>query len=139
MAWGTGWPLPDDVYAECDYWGSCVDGAGYVWHYFAEARFLERNSWTNVEWNELSSAQNYPEHLRGYSLNEYSPYSAQTITISGDCINSAQCDGESWTLASIPTEITFTADNTKINIDALVTKIQECVTTSNTATNRAYQ
>lgn len=42
VAWGTGWPLPDDVYAECDYWGSCVDGAGYVWHYFAAARFPER-------------------------------------------------------------------------------------------------
>lgn len=42
VAWGTGWPLPDDVYQECDYWGSCVDGAGYVWHYFAEARFPER-------------------------------------------------------------------------------------------------
>ena len=45
VAWGTGWSLPDDVYVECDYWGSCVDGAGYVWHYFAEARFPERRTW----------------------------------------------------------------------------------------------
>ena len=36
VAWGTGWPLPDDVYQECDYWGTCEDGYGYVWHYFAE-------------------------------------------------------------------------------------------------------
>ena len=42
VAWGTGWPLPDDVYQECDYWGSCEDWQGYVWHYFAEARFPER-------------------------------------------------------------------------------------------------
>ena len=81
VAWGTGWPLPDDVYAECDYWGSCVDGAGYVWHYFAEARFPERSNWTNVEWNELSSAQNYPEHLRGYSLTIDDDYSARTIAV----------------------------------------------------------
>ena len=42
VAWGTGWPLPDDVYQECDYWGSCEDWQGYVWHYFAAARFSER-------------------------------------------------------------------------------------------------
>lgn len=36
VAWGTGWDLPDDVYCNCDYWGTCEDGAGYVWHYFAE-------------------------------------------------------------------------------------------------------
>ena len=42
VAWGTGWPLPDDVYQECDYWGSCEDWQGYIWHYFAEARFPER-------------------------------------------------------------------------------------------------
>ena len=42
VAWGTGWPLPDDVYQECDYWGSCEDWKGYIWHYFAEARFPER-------------------------------------------------------------------------------------------------
>lgn len=81
IAWGTGWPLPDDVYVECDYWGSCVDGAGYTWHYFAEARFPERNNWTNVEWNELSPAQNYPEYLKGYSLTTDDDYSARTITV----------------------------------------------------------
>ena len=44
VAWGTGWPLPDDVYQECDYWGTCEDGYGYVWHYFAEARFPDRTN-----------------------------------------------------------------------------------------------
>ena len=85
VAWGTGWPLPDDVYAECDYWGSCVDGAGYVWHYFAEARFPERSNWTNAEWNGLSSAQNYPEYLRGYSLTTDDNCSARTIAV-GDTL-----------------------------------------------------
>ena len=128
VAWGTGWPLPDDVYQECDYWGSCEDWQGYVWHYFAEARFPDyytADKVTNV-WDSDK-----------YGLTGCPPYSAQTITISGDCINSAQCDEAKWTLTSVPTEITFTADNTKINIDALVAKIQECVTDSNTATNNA--
>lgn len=42
VAWGTGWPLPDDIYNECYYWGTCKDGYGYVWHYFAAARFVDR-------------------------------------------------------------------------------------------------
>lgn len=32
---GTGWPLPHDVFEEYEYWGSCEDGHGFVWHYFA--------------------------------------------------------------------------------------------------------
>ena len=39
VAWGTGWPLPDDVYAECDYWGTCEDGYGYIWHYLRQPGF----------------------------------------------------------------------------------------------------
>ena len=96
VAWGTGWPLPDDVYAECDYWGSCVDGAGYVWHYFAEARFPERSNWTNVEQNELSSAQNYPEYLRGYSLTIDDDYSAQTITVGDKLVLNADSISIDW-------------------------------------------
>ena len=36
VAWGTGWELPDEVWIDCDYIGTCEDGYGYVWHYFAE-------------------------------------------------------------------------------------------------------
>lgn len=128
VAWGTGWPLPDDVYQECEYWGTCEDGYGYVWHYFADARFPDycvadkvTNTWDSDK----------------YSLTGYPPYSAPTITISGDCINSTQCDGANWTLTSVPTEITFTADSTKVNMDALVSKLQDYVTGSVTATNSA--
>lgn len=96
VAWGTGWPLPDDVYQETDYWGSCVDGAGYVWHYFAEARFPERSNWTNVEWNELSSAQNYPEYLRGYSLTVDDDYSARTIAVGEPLVLSADSLSIDW-------------------------------------------
>lgn len=127
MAWGTGWPLPDDVYQETDYWGSCEDWQGYIWHYFAAARFPDyliadkvANTWDSDK----------------YSLTGYPPYSAQTITISGDCINSIQCDGANWTL-STPTEIALTVDNADINIDTLMA-IQEYVTGSATATNKAY-
>ena len=130
VAWGTGWPLPEDVYLECDYWGTCEDGYGYIWHYFAEARFPDycvadkvTNTWDSDK----------------YSLTGYPPYGAPTITISGDCINSAQCDGANWTLTSVPTEITFTADSAKVNMDALVAKLQDYVTGSVTATNKCVQ
>lgn len=128
VAWGTGWPLPDDVYQECDYWGTCEDGYGYVWHYFAATRFPDCYAADKVT-NTWDSDK--------YSLTGHPPYSAQTITISGDCINSAQCNGANWTLTSVPTEITFTADNTKMDIDALINMVEKYVTGSNTATNSA--
>ena len=119
VAWGTGWDLPDDVYCNCDYWGTCEDGAGYVWHYFAAARFPDcyaadkaTNTWDSDK----------------YTLTGYPLYSAPTIT---------QCDGTNWTLTSVPTEITFTADNTKVNMDALIDMVEKYVGASNTATNSA--
>ena len=42
VAWGTGWPI-DEIYYETDYWGSCEDGYGYVWHYFAATRSSSRD------------------------------------------------------------------------------------------------
>ena len=36
VAWGTGWELPDEVWIDCDYIGTCEDDYGYVWHYFAQ-------------------------------------------------------------------------------------------------------
>lgn len=35
VAWGTGWDLPDEVWLDCEYIGTCEDKYGYVWHYFA--------------------------------------------------------------------------------------------------------
>jgi hypothetical protein len=130
VAWGTGWPLPDDVYQECDYWGSCEDGYGYIWHYFAAARF--------PDYYAADKATNIWDSDK-YSLTGYPPYSAPTITISGDCINSAQSNGANWTLTSVPTEIKFTTDDTEANIDALIAKIQEYVTDSNTVINSAHR
>ncbi len=101
-----------------------------MWHYFAAARFPDyciADKVTNI-WDSDK-----------YGLTGYPPYSAQTITISGDCINSTQCDGAKWTLTSVPTEITFTADNTKVNMDALINMVEQYVGTSNTATNNAYR
>jgi hypothetical protein len=45
VAWGTGWELPDDVYRECDYWGSTEDNYGYIWHYFAATGSSEVQPW----------------------------------------------------------------------------------------------
>lgn len=44
VAWGTGWPLPDDVYYETKYLGTAEDGYGYVWHYFAATRSSDRQT-----------------------------------------------------------------------------------------------
>ena len=57
VAWGTGWPLPDDVYQETDYWGSCGDRHGYIWHYFAAARYPERREW------DYESLTAYPTNI----------------------------------------------------------------------------
>ena len=37
VAWGTGWDLPDEVWMDCKYIGTCEDRYGYVWHYFVES------------------------------------------------------------------------------------------------------
>ena len=81
VAWGTGWPLPEDVYLECDYWGTCEDGCGFVWHYFAAARFPDRE----YEDNGASDSTYYP-------LNSITtvPYSLSDVTISGDALNSRE-------------------------------------------------
>ena len=36
VAWGTGWELPDEVWMDCEYIGTCEDRYGYVWHYFVD-------------------------------------------------------------------------------------------------------
>lgn len=63
VAWGTGWPLPDDVYQECDYWGSCEDWQGYIWHYFAATRYPERTNWTTTDLWVRDAAYKYYNDL----------------------------------------------------------------------------
>lgn len=58
VAWGTGWPLPEDVYRECDYWGTCGDGYGYIWHYFAAARYPKRREW---DYDGLTASKQYSD------------------------------------------------------------------------------
>lgn len=41
VAWGTGWDLPDEVWIDCDYIGTCEDGYGYIWHYFVRFKDAE--------------------------------------------------------------------------------------------------
>ena len=98
VAWGTGWPLPDDVYQECEYWGTCGDAYGYIWHYFAEARFPDRTSQTNVDWNELSSAQVYPEYLKGYSLILDDDYPQATLSVTAPSITLSSSSADTGTV-----------------------------------------
>lgn len=43
VAWGTGWDLPDEVWLDCEYIGTCEDKYGYIWHYFARFKDPELN------------------------------------------------------------------------------------------------
>ena len=77
VAWGTGWPL-DEIYYETDYWGTCEDGCGYVWHYFAATRFTDLT-------HEAESADGY------FNTITTTPYiSADSLTIRGDELNSKE-------------------------------------------------
>lgn len=40
VAWGTGWELPDEVWMDCEYIGTCEDRYGYIWHYFVDSGSL---------------------------------------------------------------------------------------------------
>jgi hypothetical protein len=124
VAWGTGWPLPDDVYQECDYWGSCEDGYGYIWHYFAAARYPERTNWTT---NDL--------WLHDADYKYYNAFTADKL----------------YTFENAPSSLTFTAptitlsshasDENAVSIDMEVLKklAGEIVEDCHTATNKAYQ
>ena len=35
VAWGTGWEYPEEL-NHCQYMGTAIDFAGYVWHYFMQ-------------------------------------------------------------------------------------------------------
>ena len=114
VAWGTGWPLPDDVYQETDYWGRCEDGCGFIWHYFAAARFSDR-AYESDDIYRVSDTTYYP-------LNSITttPYSLSDVTVSGDALNSKE-----WSFSL-----------SQDTIDQLVKYIEG---SCNTATNKCAQ
>lgn len=140
VAWGTGWPLPDDVYYETDYWGTAEDGAGYIWHYFAATRSSDRwtedsaKAYTDFDYSKIAVLEATP-----------SPY---TISIScGDASNAIDglvCDKLAYN-PSISTACTGTvstnvySDNTKIDFDKLIGMVEKYVSQDSTATNKAYR
>lgn len=111
VAWGTGWPLPEGVYQEWSYWGTCGDGCGYIWHYFAAARF-----------SDLWYADNV-----NISCDAESPDCPYGLTVGGDDVTSA----------SGQTVATFSLDNAKIDLDKIADMIGQYVEASNTAINSA--
>jgi hypothetical protein len=84
VAWGTGWPLPDDVYQECDYWGTCEDDYGYVWHYFAATRLSDR-AYENDDAYRDKNIIHCP-----LNFVTTTPYSLSSVTISDDELNSKE-------------------------------------------------
>lgn len=129
VAWGTGWPLPEDVYQECDYWGTCGDGCGYIWHYFAAHRFSDL-WYADKVITDHSSLYNSPS--------AGSPNYPCSLTISSDGATSAS----DWTIATLdngPTTATFSLNNAKIDLDKIADMIGKYVEASNTATNSAYR
>ena len=70
VAWGTGWELPDEVWMDCEYIGTCEDAYGYVWHYFA--RYSDKG---NGMWEDTAHAYAYANDI-------------STVSIDYDTINS---------------------------------------------------
>ena len=65
VAIGTGWPLPHDVMSEYDYWGSCEDGHGFVWHYFAREIIKPREDEIVVNYPNTRSCVLFDTELQG--------------------------------------------------------------------------
>lgn len=137
VAWGTGWPLPDDVYAECDYWGTCGDAYGYIWHYFAAARFSDTYTLTTVkdyadyDYAKIAALEAVPQ-----------PYTISIDCDGSDAVSALSCDklayDPSWTTSCTGTISTNTySDNVKIDLDRLIGMVEKYVGSSNTATNSA--
>ncbi len=134
VAWGTGWPLPDDVYYETDYWGTAEDGAGYVWHYFAAARSSDAYA--------LSTAKDYTDY--DYAKIAALETTAQPYTISiscdgSDAVSALSCDklayDPSWTTSCTGTISTnIYSDNVKIDLDRLIGMVEKYVGSSDAAT-----
>lgn len=106
VAWGTGWPLPDDVYYDTDYLGTVEDGAGFVWHYFAETKnnyFEQGQTWV-------------ADKLHTSAGNPAEPYS---ITIScGDAISGGTIDGYDPTISTACTgTVSTNVYSDKVTID----------------------
>lgn len=141
VAWGTGWPLPDDVYYETDYWGTAEDGAGYVWHYFAATRSSDR--WTEDATLKYVNPADKVAALET-SAQPYSPY---TISISCDgnsTIDNLICDKLAYaptiSTACTGTISTNTYNNdVKIDFDKLIGMVEKYVGSSNTATNASIR
>lgn len=142
VAWGTGWPLPDDVYYETDYWGTAEDGAGYIWHYFAATRSSDltaldsAKAYTNPDWEKIATLES-----TGTPPNPY------TITIScdgSDAVSVLSCDKLAYD-PSISTACTGTVstntynDNVKVDFDKLIGMVEKYVSQDMTATNKAYR
>ena len=68
VAWGTGWDLPDEVWIDCDYIGTCEDSYGYVWHYFARLNVVS----DNIQGDTLaaSSAFTMPDSQFSVTVNQ---------------------------------------------------------------------
>ena len=130
VAWGTGWPLPDDVYQECDYWGTCEDGYGYVWHYFADARFPDTHTLTTAkdyvdyDYAKIAALEAVPQ-----------PYTISISCDGSDAVSALSCDKLAYN-PSITDTINTNAYNNNVNIDfdKLVGIIEKCVESSNAAT-----
>lgn len=69
VAWGTGWDLPDEVWIDCDYIGTCEDRYGYVWHYFARMNTVFKDT-RDEETIAAASAYTMPESWTSVTLDE---------------------------------------------------------------------
>ena len=144
VAWGTGWPLPDDVYYETKYLGTAEDGYGYVWHYFAETRSSDR--WTeDATFKYMNVADKVTTSLETATPQPGIPY---TISISCDgnptidnlVYNNKDAYQPTISTACAGTISTNTYDtDVKIDFDKIIGMAEKYVGNSNTATNTGIQ
>ena len=139
VAWGTGWPLPDDVYQECEYWGTCEDGYGYIWHYFADARFPDTytlttaKDYTDYDYATIAALESTPQ-----------PYTISISCDGSDAVSALSCSKLAYD-PSITTACTGTissnaySDNVKIDLDKLIGMVEKYVGSSATATNASVR
>ena len=117
VAWGTGWEWPEEM-NWTSYLGTCIDFAGYVWHYFMQETTPACAADRVYDYDYLGT-------LTGNPVAE--PY---TITISCGDANSAVSALES----KVYNDYTTSIDGLQSVVEYLTT----AVTNSNTATLKAY-
>jgi hypothetical protein len=98
VAWGTGWELPDEVWMDCEYIGTCEDRYGYVWHYFADSGSLSATTSDSAYaipsgWADTMTISLDEDALKGILGNTTSVWNGDRFTYTTTCADGACVTG----------------------------------------------